>query len=199
MAKAFKSCSVDGCNKNAHWSASGARGWCGNHWSRWRNHGDPLGGKTPDGYALQWLEEHVSYVSETCLPWPFTTNPQGYGQVWLEGQLLLATRVMCERAHGPVPEGKPYALHSCGCGHLGCINQGHLFWGTPKRNQLDRVKDGTSNRGRANGSARITEAKVREIRRLAGQITHEDIAIRVGISRGHVGDIISRKRWAWLL
>ncbi len=34
----MKACSIDGCEK-----PSKARGWCGAHWWRWRNHGDPLG------------------------------------------------------------------------------------------------------------------------------------------------------------
>jgi hypothetical protein len=35
-------CSVDSCS-----NAVRARGWCSNHWTRWRNHGDPLGGRKP--------------------------------------------------------------------------------------------------------------------------------------------------------
>lgn len=33
-------CSIDGCDRPVR-----GRGWCINHWTRWRNHGDPLGGR----------------------------------------------------------------------------------------------------------------------------------------------------------
>lgn len=41
MARAFKACSIDGCNRDAH-AAGGARGWCPKHYRRWRLNGDPL-------------------------------------------------------------------------------------------------------------------------------------------------------------
>lgn len=40
--KATRSCSIDGCEKPVL-----ARGWCSAHWTRWKRHGDPLGGGTP--------------------------------------------------------------------------------------------------------------------------------------------------------
>lgn len=40
-----RTCSIDNCGRPAT-----ARGWCGAHYQRWRNHGDPLGGgPTPKG------------------------------------------------------------------------------------------------------------------------------------------------------
>lgn len=37
-----KPCSIDDCTNPAI-----ARGWCTAHWTRWKRHGDPLGGGTP--------------------------------------------------------------------------------------------------------------------------------------------------------
>lgn len=43
MATQFKSCSIDGCNGNAHWTVDGKRGWCSAHYQKWKTYGDPLG------------------------------------------------------------------------------------------------------------------------------------------------------------
>lgn len=37
--KATRTCTIDGCQKPVL-----ARGWCSAHWTRWKRHGDPLGG-----------------------------------------------------------------------------------------------------------------------------------------------------------
>jgi len=37
--KATRTCTIDGCQKPVI-----ARGWCTAHWTRWKRHGDPLGG-----------------------------------------------------------------------------------------------------------------------------------------------------------
>lgn len=44
MAAQFKSCSVEGCNGNAHPAMGGRRDFCSTHYRRLVRHGDPLGG-----------------------------------------------------------------------------------------------------------------------------------------------------------
>ena len=45
----MKECAIGGCSKPAK-----ARGWCGAHWWRWRQHGDPLGSAhTPTACAVE--------------------------------------------------------------------------------------------------------------------------------------------------
>lgn len=44
MADDHKPCFVDGCNKNAHWRAKGAKGMCHAHYKRTLRHGSPTGG-----------------------------------------------------------------------------------------------------------------------------------------------------------
>ena len=60
---------------------------------------------------------------------------------------------------------------------------------------MDRVKDGTSNRGERHGLAKLTVADVAEIRQLAGLVTHANIAIIFSISRVTVSAIVNRRRW----
>ena len=44
-------------------------------------------------------------------------------------------RMACYLAHGPVPEGRALALHTCH--RPSCLNPRHLYWGSASHNQLD--------------------------------------------------------------
>jgi hypothetical protein len=44
-------------------------------------------------------------------------------------------RMACFLAHGPHPQGRPLALHTCH--RKNCLNPGHLYWGAASHNQLD--------------------------------------------------------------
>src|SRR5690606_38676370 len=124
---------------------------------------------TPPGVASAWLEQHVTYQGGDCLIWPFGQRAKGYGSIFVDGKCQYASRVMCEKAHGAPPQGKPWALHSCGNGHLGCVNPNHLRWGNRNDNGSDMVEHGKSCRGDQNGRATITEAIAREILALKGK------------------------------
>jgi hypothetical protein len=57
--KATRTCSIDGCNRTHK-----ARGWCGTHYLRWRNHGDPLRVARRSGPDHQdWTGADASYVA----------------------------------------------------------------------------------------------------------------------------------------
>lgn len=53
-------------------------------------------------------------------------------------------------------------------------------------------------RGERNGKARLTEAAVREIRRLRPTTSATEIAARLGVHRATVDDVVKGRRWAWL-
>lgn len=72
-----------------------------------------------------------------------------------------------------------------------------IRWGTPEDNQgPDRVRDGTSNHGERNGSAKLTEAIVRECRRrrTAG-VPLKDLASEFGISMGAMSEAVNSRTW----
>ncbi|MGA0604875.1 HNH endonuclease [Phenylobacterium sp. VNQ135] len=186
-------CSIEGCGKPHK-----ARGWCRQHYERWQDHGDPEGGSTAKGAALDWLRAHVSFDGDDCLPWPFATRSKGYGVIRIDGQAWAAHRWMCEQAHGPPPSPDHEAAHSCGKGHEGCVNPRHLRWATSAENKADMLVHGTRRRGQQHQSAKLTEADVRHIRALQGQRTLAEIGAQFGISTSAVSLIHLRRNWAWV-
>lgn len=142
--------------------------------------------KAGDGKCIRWLREHVNYVGADCLIWPFHRNSQkGYGDLGYNGRQLYAHRLMCELVHGPAPADRPQAAHSCGNGHLGCVNPLHLSWKSNSENQLDRQTHGTrepTNTGW--GRTKLTVAQIQEIRALRGIETQVNLAKRFGVKPG---------------
>lgn len=96
---------------------------------------------------------------------------------------------------GPCPEGHE-ALHGPG-GRLDA-SLGNLHWGTRRENILDRVRDGTHNRGERHGMARLTQAQVDEIRRrwAAGE-TQRSLADEFGTTFGNVHSIVRGRTWSY--
>lgn len=187
-------CTIEGCCKIVH-----GRGYCTAHWTRWKRHGDPLGGGTAFGEPARWLERHVSYSGDDCLTWPFAKSSKGYPVIAdKRHNNALAHRMMCEKAHGSAPSPRQDVAHSCGNGHLACINPQHLRWATRADNMADRLAHGTSNRGSRSAKAILTDDQVREIRRLRGQMKQRDIGKMFGIAGRTVCKIQLRGSWAWL-
>lgn len=195
MAEA-KICAVDGCVKPRI-----ARGWCQAHWARWKRHGSPLVGGplgASKGESLRWLSARTGHVGDECLPWPFGRTGSGYGALEIDGRAISAHRWMCAEVYGPPPTPSHEAAHSCGRGHLGCVNPGHIRWATHSDNLADRLDHGTATIGEANGFAKLTEADVREIRSGAGRVTQRDLAERYGVDPSNISQIQLRKSWSWL-
>jgi len=193
-------CKIDGCGKRLK-----ARGYCENHYRRELRHGDPLGGPLggprAKGVALGWSRAAASYEGEDCLIWPFHRHKAtGYGRTNWNGKPAIASRAICEIAHGPPPTPRHQAAHSCGNAHEGCVNPNHLRWATVKENNADKRLHGTLLQGESVGNSKLTEAEVREIRRLASSgEAQKSIAARFGVNQSLVSMIKRRAVWAHLL
>lgn len=196
----FKVCSVEACDANANLPGA-ARGLCGKHYRRWKLYGDPLATK-PRGKAeiACWIDDVALKFGDddTCLIWPFHRNQQGYGAYTIDGRPRIASRVICEAAHGKPPAPHFHAAHSCNNGHLGCVNPRHLSWKTPQENEADKIANGTFKRGENAITVKLKESDIREIRALKGSVSPVEVAARYGISKWTVFDINSGRRWGWL-
>lgn len=151
-----------------------------------------------DGYMkmknplnADWIVSHVSYAGDDCLKWPFG-GTNGYGVLKFQGEMVYAHRLMCDLVHGPSPSPEHQASHSCGNGHLGCVNPRHLSWKTASENQQDRIAHGRAGNG---WLGKITQKEADEIRSLKGKVTQKRLAEIYGITRSSISAIHTGNAW----
>ena len=186
----LKGCRIEGClTPNTRLR----NGLCNSHYSRMWRYGDPNAGAASRAEIASWIEKFSKVDSDECTIWPFGRDTYGYAML---GSVRVH-RVVCEQANGKPKDGA-VARHTCGNGHLGCINRRHLVWGSRKDNQQDMVSHGRSLRGRRARSNVLSSDDVRRIRALDGTASHSEIAEQFGVSRSNVSAILAKKSWAWL-
>lgn len=80
-----------------------------------------------------------------------------------------------------------------------CVNPAHLFLGTRPDNAADMVAKERQARGSRQGSAKLSESDVIEIRqRAAVGERQRSIAARYGVHQSLISQIINRQCWGWL-
>lgn len=136
--------------------------------------------------SRQFLVDHLDFVSEECLIWPFSRT-RGYGQFGYLGKGYYAHRYMCELKRGPAPSDIHEAAHSCG--NNGCVNPAHLSWKTPSENMMDCRGHGTHIRSRYGNTGKLTQEEAQAIRALKGVMKLREIADQFGISESAVSNI----------
>ncbi len=190
-------CSVEGCDRRLH-----AKGMCSLHYGRWKTHGDPLKTKF---YRLDPIANFWGRITKDgaipaacpelgpCWAWHGPKTHLGYGHFTFAGKLRYAHIVSWFLATGEWP-GNLDTLHRCD--NPECANPGHLFLGSHADNMADRNQKKRHAHGERNGSAKLTESDVKEIRaaRTAGA-TQMCLAAQYGVSRSNIRRIIDRKGW----
>lgn len=184
--KVFAPCVVAGCDKVG---SSSRAGLCNAHAHRNYRYGDPLGGRrgrrTPNGIPYQWLLDHVKHEGSECLIWPFAKRYRGYGGVVMkDGTTKSPHREICILAHGAPPFEDAIAAHSCGNGHLGCVNPKHLSWASTRENAVDRS---------VHRLGSLSEIQIRAMRALAGQFNASELAQIFGVGEWVVPTVIERR------
>ena len=182
-------CTVDGCCEAHH-----AHGYCVKHSCRFVRHGDPLGGGRDRGSAMEFVRSALSSVTEACVKWPFATIANGRPVMKYKGKTQYASRVILSLATGDPITTELVARHKCRT--VSCINPRHLEWGTHSQNMMDRVRDGTDNRGERHPLSRLTNAQVLEIYKSKGR--HVDLAKLYGVRPMVIGNIRNGKTWSHL-
>lgn len=125
-----------------------------------------------------------SYVDrrgpDECWNWTGPVDSEGYGQIYWEGRLVGAARLMLMFQGEDLAEGV-CALHTCD--NPPCINPRHLFPGTKKVNSDDMKAKGRERKalGTANCKARLNDRLIHEIRS-TGEGTCL-LARRLGVNR----------------
>jgi HNH endonuclease len=141
-----------------------------------------------DSKTSDWLYAHATYpYKDWCLIWPFAREPRvGRGMMGFNGKRGWTHRFMCELANGPEPEGKPQVAHSCGNGHLGCVNPNHLSWCDNSENQHQRYAHGCPPSNTQGNRSRFTPEQIETIRSQWGEFTQVKLAEMYGVSLGTI-------------
>ncbi len=130
-----------------------------------------------------------------CELWSGGLTVMGYGQFNANGKNMGAHRYQWIRHNGPIPDGL-CVLHTCHNGHLGCVSIDHLKLGTRTDNARDREEAGHTPKGDSHYKARLTEADVKEIRRLRAEGGRPvDLAKQFGVASQTICNIAARRIW----
>lgn len=102
-------------------------------------------------------------------------------------------RLVIETFHGPCPPGQE-ARHRDG--DPGNNSADNLIWGTRAQNMRDKESHGTAPQGERHPMAKLTEADVREIRRLhADGVGLPDLMARFGVTRMTCWRAATGRQW----
>ncbi|MFF7130338.1 HNH endonuclease [Streptomyces sp. NPDC008240] len=186
-------CSLDGCS-NKHYG----NGYCQKHYHRARRHGDPHAaghrGRQPVAVGVR-IAKRVIQDGECLIYQSEQKTRSGHVLIVRDGQSVGVHRAAWELANGPVPEG----LCVCHrCDRPRCVNVDHLFLGTIADNNADRDRKGrhVALRGSANGTAKLDEEAVAQIKRsLAEGGTTRSVAEQFGVSQSAVWLISAGRTW----
>jgi hypothetical protein len=120
----------------------------------------------------------------------FTTGNSGHQRQWSAPRFALIVLAGVDLAPGQV------AMHSCDNGGLGCTNPDHLKPGTPVENRADCVAKGRQARGEAARHAKLTPAKVIELRALAATgVGPTALGLKFGITKATACQVRDRRTW----
>lgn len=129
-----------------------------------------------------------------CWLWLGRKSKRGYGVLVHKGRTWRAHRLWWTLQHGSIPRGKVLCHH---CDTRACIRPSHLFLGTPADNNADMHKKGRNVRGERTAKAKLTAAKVRQIRALwrPRKVSARYLGARFGVSERQVWNVLKRTSW----
>jgi hypothetical protein len=184
-------CKVEGCERKIR-----ALGLCEMHYGRQRRLGTTERGTW--GRARAFFDEAKAMETDECILWPFakTSKSPFYGTIRGHKETSIVNRLMCIEVHGHPPTPQHESAHNCGVSL--CINKRHLRWATPLENTADRKIHGTEVFGEKVINAKLSAAKVVEIRSLRGRMSNREIAGMFGVSKTTISSVMTKQNWAWV-
>jgi hypothetical protein len=118
-----------------------------------------------------------------CWEWTGAADSFGYGRIWYNGKLELATHIawLLETGHFPIND----ALHACD--NPSCVRFSHLFDGSAKANSEDMVR-----KGRQGGSISNVQARAIKDAYASGTNQHQ-LAAQYGLTQAGIWYTIHRR------
>lgn len=137
---------------------------------------------------------HVTEVRGDCWIWHGLRHPIGHGRFCGHP----AAQFSWELHFGQTIQKGKFACHSCDVPE--CVHPWHLFEGTNRENQLDKVRKGRQAFGTHHGRTRLSTQTVNAIRRLyaTGQWSMPRLAQRFRLGTNHVWRIVRWRVWTRL-
>lgn len=158
-----------------------------------------LGGCKPKPARERFFASFVPDPNSGCWLWlGRERGSNAYGGIKVNGRYLVAHRFSWELHNGEIPVGL-IVCHRCD--NSACVNPAHLFIGTHKDNEIDKLAKGrrgdvgtkTPLRGEANCKAKLTDAKVLAIREDARP--QRVIAKEYGTTQSAIWKVKTRRTW----
>lgn len=142
-----------------------------------------------------WKKVDIRGANE-CWLWLSHVTRNGYGETSRNYQRWGAHRLAWTLVNGEIPS-EMFVCHTCD--NPRCVNPSHLFLGTARDNARDRERKGRGAdvRGELNAGAKLSEARVKSIRRQREKgVPIADLARRHGVSKAAISLAANRKTWA---
>lgn len=144
-------------------------------------------------YKIKLYNERV-VKKEGCWDWLgiIDTN-QGYAKVQFKRENISAHRLSWIIHYGDIPKDKQINHH---CDNRKCTNPEHLYLGTQKQNEEDKLKRNRQAKGSINGSAKLNEYQVKEIKELLREGKSQYfLSEKYNISYPTINNIKNEKSW----
>lgn len=129
-----------------------------------------------------------------CWEWK-GSNQKGYGTILIDRKVQRTHRVSYKLSYGDFDE----TLQVCHkCDNPPCCNPLHLFLGTAKENNEDKIRKGRANmpKGERNHKSKMTATKVIEMRNLfENGVPRNILSEKFNISWQSVNKIVKREFW----
>lgn len=135
-----------------------------------------------------------------CWPWKAAVRnkQEGYGAFWLDGRHQPSNRVALLLSGVLAPDDMK-ACHRCD--NPACCNPAHLFIGTHKENNDDKVSKGRQVKGERFWRAKLTDAQVLEIRshrppgvKRVQTGLPQKLADQYGVTRQYISELFTSSR-----
>jgi hypothetical protein len=139
----------------------------------------------------RFFEKAFNVETNECIFWPYSTGRHGSAKITIEKKTLYICHIYCEKVYGPRPSIEYEVAHSCGNGHLSCINKKHLRWATHMENEEDKKIHETYGK-------KLTSKDVLNIRKLSITMSSRKISQIYKVKKRTINQIISRETWAYL-
>lgn len=186
-------CQVDGCPHEVI-----AKFLCSKHYTRQINYGDTSFIKRANKNLTKetFCNNYMPITESGCFLWIKSVDKNDYGMIHLPHKKRKgnrAHRYSYELFKGDIPKGL-CVLHKCDI--PSCVNPDHLFLGTNRDNNIDKVSKNRQPQGTRTNKAKLTEEIVSNIKpELISGIYYKVLSKKYNIGNNAIYNIMKGKTW----